>query len=243
MHDTTQQLIGLIDLTNLNEQDGDDDIVQLCKQAQTPYGNVAAVCIYPHFVHLAQQHLKDTPIAIATVVNFPAGNQSLLQTQALITQCLADKADEIDLVLPYHDFLQGKLNDVRDYVTACRQQLPNTCLKVILETGALNNATQITEAALLAIDCGADYIKTSTGKLHPGATPEAIAAMLQALQQRPSHNVGLKISGGVRDAITANHYCDQIQRTMGNHWISANNVRIGASSLLTDIVQQLSTHL
>ena len=233
--------IPLIDLTRLGDNDTAHDIATLCHAAQTPYGNVAAVCVHPQYVTLASQQLGQTSINIATVANFPHGTSSLEDTQRCIEQCLSDGADEIDVVLPYELFLNGERQAVTRFLEGCRHQTLTKCLKVILETGSYASTEQITEASLLAIDCGADFIKTSTGKTALGATPEAASAMLTAIQQRPNHTAGIKLSGGIRDLDTAALYYQLAQDTMGHEWIQANTFRLGTSGLLDTILQALLT--
>ena len=233
--------IPLIDLTRLGDNDTAHDVETLCHAAQTPYGDVAAVCVHPPFVTLAAQILSQTSIKIASVANFPHGTGSLKDTQHCIDQCLSDGADEIDVVLPYHLFLNRERETVTQFLEGCRQQVQKKCLKFILETGSYTSTEQITEAALLAIDCGADFIKTSTGKIPVGATPEAASAMLTAIEQRPNHTVGIKLSGGIRDLHTAALYYQIAKDTMGPKWIQANTFRLGASGLLDTILKALET--
>src|SRR3990167_3213579 len=170
---TPPQLIPLIDLTRLTENDREEAIHELCELAQTPYGNVAAVCIYANFIGLAKKWLVNTPIKIATVANFPDGNKTLEACTKDINISIENGADEIDIVFPYHHFLAGKIDDVdvREFLQVCK----NTCgkniiLKVILETGALLRPEVIAHATDIAILAGADFIKTSTGKISVGAT-------------------------------------------------------------------------
>ena len=129
------EYIPLIDLTRLGDDDTAHDIETLCHAAQTPYGDVAAVCVHPPFINLAAQLLSQTSIKIATVANFPHGTDSLKDTQQCIEQCLSDGADEIDVVLPYKLLLNGERQAVTHFLESCRHQISGKCLKVILETG------------------------------------------------------------------------------------------------------------
>ncbi|MBV53926.1 MAG: deoxyribose-phosphate aldolase [Coxiellaceae bacterium] len=235
------EYIPLLDLTRLGENDTQDDIEILCASAQTRYGDVAAVCVHPEWVHVAARELGHTPVKIATVANFPHGTNALKDTQQCIDQCLQHGADEVDLVLPYTLFLSGEIQQVTEFISTCRHQLTNKCLKIILETGAYPSPQDITEAALLAIDCGADFIKTSTGKIALGATPEAASAMLTAIQHRPNHSVGIKLSGGIRDVQAAALYYQLARDKMGPEWIQANTFRLGTSGLLDSILSALPT--
>lgn len=234
---SNEKIISLIDLTTLNDTDTDDVVRQLCQAAQTPRGNVAAVCVYPQFVATAKQTLPENgTIALATVVNFPTGNEALNQVSKQTQQAIADGANEIDLVLPYANLQAGNENEVADFVNA----IANIChahhakLKVILETGALN-ADEIRLAAKIAIEAGADFLKTSTGKIAVGATPEAAAILLDEIRAS-GKVVGIKLSGGVREVAAAQGYVAQAAAVFGDDWITAQNIRIGASSLLNSLL-------
>lgn len=230
-----EELIHVIDLTQLNIDDSADDIIQLCLQAQTPMGNVAAVCIMPTLVSIAAQALKNTDIKIATVANFPQGDASLNDTLDTISMAIDSGADEIDLVMPYQQFLLGNIDFVKDYLATCKNLCKSVVFKIILETGALKNNVNIFNASQIAIACGADFIKTSTGKIAAGASLEAVNCMLTAIQSS-SKPVGLKISGGVSTMDIANEYCQLVVSQMGINYFKPEFFRIGASRLLDDIL-------
>ena len=232
-----KQLLSLIDLTRLGDDDNQQHITELCQAATTPLGPVKAICIYPQWLTLAKTHITNPAISLATVVNFPSGNEPINSTAQLIDTCLP-LADEIDCVMPYQSFLQGDTIRATNFLNTCRRQMPTQCLKVIIETSAFPSANRIKEAALLAIDCGADFIKTSTGK-HPagGATPMAVDAMIAAIKQRNS-NTGIKLSGGISDIDTALRYVGQVTATLGSSYANGDKLRIGASRLLNDILSQ-----
>ena len=162
-------LIALLDLTSLNDDDTDARIIDLCQRAMTPVGPVAAVCVYPRFVALARRTLNDLggqTVAVATVVNFPAGNAPLDEVLEQTRQALADGADEIDVVYPYRALLAGDADSGFALVRACKALCADRALlKVILETGELAAPALIRQASLDAIEAGADFIKTSTGKV------------------------------------------------------------------------------
>lgn len=224
-------LISLIDLTSLNDQDTDDVIEALCKKAMTPFGKVAAVCVFPRFVKLAKALVQGEYIPVATVANFPAGQSSLKATLTEIELSLADGADEIDVVIPYHDYLAGNKQSTQLLVKSCKQLCGDKDLKVILETGALADDEIIYDASCRILEAGADFIKTSTGKIAVGATLAAAKQMLNAIRH-VNPGAGFKASGGVRTPEQAQAYLDLAREIMGDSWCNAEHLRIGASSLL-----------
>lgn len=235
--DFAQQTIPLLDLTSLNQTDTPEIIGQLCKQATTRLGNVAAVCIYPQFVEQAKKHLKNTAIKIATVANFPAGGIDLKESMKTIKKAIADGADEIDVVMPYSAYLAGDDALVQAFIRACKQTCgPDIFLKVILETGILQKFDIIYAASLMAIEAGADFIKTSTGKTEIGATLTAAMAMLIAIKNS-GKAVGFKAAGGVRMPQQAASYLYLIKEILGEAWLVPDRTRIGASSLLTELLK------
>ncbi len=236
-HSVRQHLISLLDLTSLNENDNESTIDLLCTQATTPYGKVAAVCIYPQYVSLAHHKLRDKAIHIATVCNFPDGSQNLETTLLEIQQATTNGADEIDLVLPYYSFLQDKQKEIQSYLANCRSILnPNQRLKIILETGSYLDKNDIALATRLAIESGAHFIKTSTGKIPIGATPEAADVIFKTIKSI-NPNVGFKASGGVRHIEDALIYLRLAEKWMGESWVQPEHFRIGASRLLHDLLK------
>ncbi len=235
------QIISLIDLTNLNTQCDVEAINALCASAQTRVGPVAAICIWPDFVeHAAQTLGKHSPVQIATVVNFPQGNECATKTSTTIDKALKDGATEIDYVLPYSALLNGDTVYVAESIQAVRKQIPSTvALKIILETGMLSDEKMISTAAHIAIDHGADFIKTSTGKVPVNATVEAAALMLQGIVDC-GRDVGFKAAGGISSVEEAGQYLYLAEQLLGSDWISASHFRFGASSLLQNALQALS---
>lgn len=223
-------LIKLLDLTRLVENDTSDAVINFCKKATTPFGPVAAVCVYPEFVTIAKKALLGTSIPIATVANFPTGNETLSAVTTTIQRSLGDGAAEIDVVMPYQYLITGSIDYVKHFLTHCRALTQHHILKVIIESGELNH-DQILLATTLATECGADFVKTSTGKVPVGATLEACDAMLSALSMCPNPP-GIKLSGGVNTPEQAEAYLTCIANRMGNDWLNPNHVRIGASRLL-----------
>lgn len=239
MDDVTaaKHLIRLLDLTTLNIDDTENRIEKLCQKAQTPYGNVAAVCVYPKFVTLAKRLLQDTPIKVATVVNFPDGGCNPIRLRGEIENALTAGAHEIDAVFPYQMFLS------KDYTTCaafvenvsqlCGKKHPN---KIILETGVIQKSSLIAEACKICIDNGANFIKTSTGKTEISATPEAANIIMETISSG-RRNIGFKASGGIKTIDDAKKYLVLANTIMGWKWITPHNFRIGASSLLDNLIE------
>lgn len=230
-------LIRSLDLTSLNPGDNEASITALCQRARTPAGNVAAVCVYPKFVILAKRLLKESGIKVATVVNFPQGNADLDLLKTEVTNALYYGADEIDTVFPYHEFLNGNTEFCEQYVKTasqlCGKKIP---LKIIIESGELKYSSQIAKASRICIASGANFIKTSTGKTEVSATPEAANIILETIASG-RRNVGFKASGGIKTIADAKKYLILANAIMGYKWISPKNFRIGASSLLDNLLE------
>lgn len=231
--------LSLLDLTNLRDDCDNAAIDNLCLRAQTPYGNTAAICIWPRFVAHARQILGEGhPVRIATVVNFPSGELAVEDVVAETRKAVEDGADEIDLVIPYKAFIAGDEDAVTTMVAAVRAACPNSCLKVILETGEIRSRELVRLASELAIAAGADFIKTSTGKVQVNATLEAADIMLTAIRQSKG-KVGFKPAGGISTVADADLYLRLAETIMGPNWIMPSTFRFGASSLLDDILAVL----
>lgn len=238
----SRRAIGLIDLTELGDKATAADVTDLCGRAVGTYGTVAAVCVWPRHVALAAASLKATGVRIATVVNFPSGDDTIEDVVALAQQSLTDGADEIDLVLPYRALLAGDDGRASAMVAAVRRAVPSgdgKRMKVILETGELKRPATIRVAAELAIRNGADFIKTSTGKTKVSATLAATEVMLNSIRDIDPA-VGLKPSGGIRTLEHAREYLQQADRIMGSGWVSPATFRFGASGLLSALEAALS---
>ncbi len=237
--ETAALALSLLDLTNLRDDCEAPDIAGLCARARTPFGDAAAVCIWPRFVAQARAVLGDGhPIRIATVVNFPEGGSAVDAVAAETRSAVADGADEIDLVIPYRAFLAGDGGAVTAMVRATRAAGPGSTLKVILETGALRDPGAIAAASDLAIDAGADFLKTSTGKAAVNATVDAADAMLRAIR-RSGRTVGFKAAGGIGSVGEAARYLRVAEAVMGPGWPTAATFRFGTSGLLDDILAVL----
>ncbi len=230
-----QQAIGLVDLTDLGDDTTAEAVAALCERADRH--GVAAVCVWPDFVAQAAAALSGSGVEVATVVNFPSGRERAHAVGVITEQALADGATEIDVVLPYEAFAAG--DDDRAAVVLDR--VADLCqgrahVKVILETGELDDLALIARAARFAIDHGADFVKTSTGKSPVSATPAAAREMLHVIAA-VDRQVGLKPSGGIRTAEDAETYLALAEDIMGAGWVSPATFRFGASSLLDALLE------
>ena len=241
-----QRILSLLDLTNLQDDCTADDVVTLCHRARGSFGSTAAVCVWPRFVKIAREELaqlavEGPDIRLATVVNFPHGGTDIAAAVNEAEQCMRAGANEIDCVLPYRALMAGDIETPSRLIDEVHRRVDGRAhLKVILETGELSTASMITAAARLAIDNGADFIKTSTGKTPVSATPEAGRLMLEVIAgaDRP---VGFKPSGGIRTIADAQIYLDLADEIMGPSWASPATFRFGASGLLDAVLAVLQS--
>lgn len=225
-----RRAISLVDLTNLGDDCDAAAIETLCRRARS--AGTAAVCIWPDFVAQSARLLADDPVAVATVVNFPSGAERAFATRVLTERALADGADEIDVVLPFTAFVSGDRQRAGDVLDAVREATASRAvMKVILETGELRDGGLISDAATFAIEHGADFIKTSTGKTPVSATPEAVEIMLTVIAGA-DRTVGLKPSGGISSAAEADGFLTQAEAAMGAGFIAPATFRFGASGVL-----------
>jgi len=241
-----QRALSLMDLTSLTDSETEQEIMTLCHQAKSVAGETAAICIFPRFVPMAKKILKaqQTPqIKIATVTNFPHGNDDLDIALAETQAAVAYGADEVDLVFPYRALMQGNADIGFDMVKVCKQACGEFAkLKVIIETGELKSAELIQKASEISINAGADFIKTSTGKVAVSATPEAAKIMLEVIKNK-NINVGFKPAGGVRNAEDAAVYLELADDILGTEWADSNHFRFGASSLLNSLLDTLGHNI
>ncbi|MEI2386226.1 deoxyribose-phosphate aldolase [Breoghania sp. JC706] len=230
----------LLDLTDLNDDCDTAAIKRLCARAVTPHGNVAAVCIWPRFVGDAKVLLAGTKVRIATVVNFPGGDMDIAAIIEETQQAISDGADEIDLVMPYSTWLSGDRVVAESTIvrvrTAC---MPPVRLKVILETGRICDPGLIREASDMAIAAGADFIKTSTGKVPVNATLGAARIMLEAIRDA-GQPVGFKPAGGIRTVEDAAAYLTLADEILGPGWVNPETFRFGASGVLDALLAALN---
>jgi deoxyribose-phosphate aldolase len=229
-----RRAIGLVDLTDLDDRSTDAAVVALCARA-AEHGT-AAVCVWADFVARCAAELAGTQVRVATVVNFPTGDERAFAVGLVTDRALADGADDIDVVLPYRAFTAGDEVRAGAVLDAVRDRVMSPAIvKVILETGALPDTTTVERAAAFAIAHGADFVKTSTGKIPVSATLDAAEAMLRIVQ-RADRVVGLKPSGGIRTFDDAMAYLDLADRMMGDGWATPSTFRFGASGLLDALV-------
>ncbi|MBY7667419.1 MULTISPECIES: deoxyribose-phosphate aldolase [Vibrio] len=233
----------LMDLTTLNDDDTDAKVIALCHDAKTAVGNTAAICIYPRFIPIAKKTLREqgTPeIRIATVTNFPHGNDDIEIAIAETKAAVAYGADEVDVVFPYRALIAGNEQVGFDLVKQCKAACGDILLKVIIETGELKEEALIKKASQICIEAGADFIKTSTGKVPVNATPEYARMMLEVIRDMGvAKTVGFKPAGGVRTAQDAALYLAMADELLGADWADSMHYRFGASSLLTNLLNTL----
>lgn len=241
-------VLSMIDLTTLEGKDTPNKVRQMCYKAQHLhdfYGvlpTVAAVCVYPSMVCVAKEALKGTSIKIASVSTaFPSG-QALFEVKKMDTQfAIESGADEIDMVISRGKFLAGEHNFVFDEIAAIKEICGDKRLKVILETGELATLDQVRRASDIAIHAGADFIKTSTGKIQPAATMQVTYTMLMAIRDhfdRTGKMVGMKPAGGISTSKLALHNLVMVNEILGDAWLTNEWFRFGASSLANDVLMQ-----
>ena len=238
LEQAARRALALLDLTDLGDDCDAGAIERLCGRAVSRHGAVAAVCIWPRFVAHARALLAGTGVKIATVVNFPGGDEYPEQVAADIRAAIADGADEIDLVIPYRALIDDRDDVAREMIALARAAAAGATLKVILETGELRESDLIEHASMLAIAEGANFIKTSTGKVPLNATPEAARIMLGAIK-KSNRSVGFKPAGGIRTVEDAAQFLALADEIMGVNWATAKTFRFGASGVLDAILATL----
>jgi len=242
-------VLSMIDLTTLEGQDTPGKVRQLCQKAIHLHDtlpdlpHVAAVCVYPTMIGVAKRALTGTDITVAAVATaFPSG-MSFTDIRLAETRMAVDEgADEIDMVISRGAFLAGDYRRVFDEIAAVKEACGPAHLKVILETGELGTLDRVRQASVLAMHAGADFIKTSTGKIQPAATMEVTLTMLQAIRdyhRETGRMVGMKPAGGISKAKLAVHYLVMLRETLGEAWLTKEWFRFGASSLANDVLMQL----
>jgi len=234
-----QRALGLLDLTNLNDDCDVDAIKALCARAQTEFGNVAAICIWPRFVAQAKELLAGTGIKIATVVNFPTGVEPHDRVIAMTKQAVADGADDIDMVIPWSLLLEGHASEVRASVHRVKAAAGSAAVKAILETGRLEKEAVIRQACKGALEGGADFLKTSTGKVPVNATPTSARILLEEIAAS-GRAVGFKPAGGLRNTEDCGTYLAIADDVMGQDWATPDTFRFGASGVLDALLATLN---
>jgi deoxyribose-phosphate aldolase len=255
--------ISMLDLTTLEGKDSKDKVFAMCQKAKQPLPgditipHVAAVCVYPRLIRFAKSAVKNSGVKIASVATaFPSGQYSLKLKTEDVKKCINDGADEIDMVISRGEFLSGNY----EYVYYEIKQIKEACalvsetlnkrngmnsdiqLKVILETGELETFDNVRKASFIAMFAGADFIKTSTGKISPAATLPVTLVMLESIRDfynETGIKIGMKPAGGIRTAKDAINYLVLLNETLGEEWLTPNLFRLGASSVLNDLLKQL----
>ena len=233
--DDACRIIRLLDLTNLDDNATAEAIDRLCVRASTRFCDVAALCVYPQWVRRAAIRRPSSLIRVASVANFPHGSTDAAAAARTTAECFAAGADEIDVVLPWRACLDGDREAARKVLRACRAEVPfNGRMKVILETGELRTPQAIADATRLALDEGAGFVKTSTGKTGTGATLDAARIMIETIRSTGAA-AGFKASGGIRTGDQAKTYLALAREIMGDDWIAPETFRFGASGLIDDL--------
>ena len=244
-----RMVLNMIDLTTLEGMDTEGKVKQLCYKARHLHDavpdlpTVAAVCVYPTFVGLAKKEVADSGIKVASVATaFPSGNSSLEIKLDDVKMAVDQGADEIDMVISRGRFHKGDYQFVHDEIASVKEACGAARLKVILETGELGTLDKVRLASDIAILAGADFIKTSTGKIKPAATLPVTLVMLEAIRDhffKTGEMVGMKPAGGISKAKLALHYLIMVKETLGEAWLTNHWFRFGASSLANDVLMQI----
>lgn len=241
--------LNMIDLTTLEGKDTEGKVRQMCYKAAHLHDSysdlptVAAVCVYPTYVKIAKQALLGTGVKVASVATaFPAGQSTRLVKLEDTKFAVDQGADEVDMVISRGEFLAGNYSFVFDEIAAIKLACGKARLKVILETGELSSLENVRRASDIAMNAGADFIKTSTGKISPAATQPVTLVMLEAIRdyfEKTGKMVGMKPAGGISTAKIALQYLVMVRETLGQAWLNNEWFRFGASSLANDILMQL----
>jgi deoxyribose-phosphate aldolase len=248
--DAYLKILSCIDLTTLEGSDNTGKITTLCRKALS-FGESglplpAAVCVYPPFVKLAKEMLKGTGVRVAAVAGaFPSGQSPLRVRLQEVSYTVGEGADEIDMVISRGRLLEGDEKFVFDEIAAIREVAKEVHLKVILETGELKTPGLIRTASGIAIAAGADFIKTSTGKIQPAATEEAMEIMLEVIRdhyEKTGRRIGIKPAGGISEPEQALKYYRLTERILGAEWLNKDLFRIGASRLADALAAELLPH-
>ncbi|GHT61228.1 deoxyribose-phosphate aldolase [Bacteroidia bacterium] len=246
--DVLKFLYSCIDLTSLNTEDSKETIWKFIEAVNDFDGsrldmdNVAAICVYPNFVQIVKDALTADVRIASVAAGFPSSQTFTEVKIAEVSLAVADGANEIDIVLNVGDFLEGNYEDLSVEIEEIKDACRDAKLKVILETGLLKTAENIKKASILAMYSGADFLKTSTGKVYSGASPEAAYVICQAIKEYyrlHSKKTGVKVSGGIRTVEDALKYYTIVKETLGKEWLTPELFRIGASSLSQNILKAL----
>ena len=241
--------LGCIDLTTLNPTDNEERVrnfTQRVNDFEDKYpelDNVASICVYPNFAEVVNMNLDVSEVHTTVVAaGFPSSQTFNVIKVAECALAVASGADEVDIVIGVGQFLQGAYEEMCDAIAECKAACKDAIFKVILETGALKTASNIMKASILAIYSGADFIKTSTGKLDPAATPEAVLVMCKAAKayyEQTGNKIGIKVAGGVRTPEDAVKYYCIVKSVLGEEWLTKDLYRIGASSAANNLLSAI----
>jgi len=248
--------ISMIDLTTLEGKDTPGKVMMMCQKARSPHDSAladptggagipscAAVCVYPNLVRVAKKALEGSTVKVASVATaFPSGLSPLAVKLDDVRRAVEFGADEIDMVIDRGAMLMGEHGKIFDEIVATKEACGEAHLKVILETGELGTYDVVRKASQIAMLAGADFIKTSTGKIQPAATTPVTLVMLEAIRDfyyRTGKRIGMKPAGGIRTAKQALHYLVMVKETLGDAWLTPDLFRFGASVLLNDVLMQL----
>ena len=242
-------VLSMLDLTTLEGKDSPGKVKQLCYKAVHLHDkflnipSVAAVCVYPNLVNVAKESLIGTSIKVASVATgFPSGMSSLKEKLTEVKKVIQEGADEVDMVISRGEFLRGNYDFVCEEIRGVKEACGEIHLKVILETGELETLENIRKASYMAMESGADFIKTSTGKMSPSATPIVVLTMLEAIRDYYNYSnrkVGMKPAGGISTAKQSIQYLVMVKETLGEAWLTPSLFRFGASSLANDVLMQI----
>ncbi len=244
--DNLKFLFRILDLTSLNTEDNHSDVSVLCDKVNTVNSDypdlpsVAAICVYPPFVKNVKENLTDNNVRVAAVgANFPSAQTFLNIKIAECKEIVNHGADEVDIVLSVGRLLNNEYDEVLREIKEIKEAIGNKKLKVILETGLLNDYNIIQLASIVAMEAGADFIKTSTGKVQPAATYDAVYVMCKAIKAfygKTGKMVGIKPAGGISTVEDALSYYAVVKEVLGEHWLNSSLFRIGASRLANDLM-------
>lgn len=240
--------VSMIDLTTLEGKDSDGKVYALCQKAIRPLAgsvdipHVAAVCVYPNLIRQAKAALAGSGVHVASVsTSFPSGQSPMKLKVEEVRKVVLLGADEVDMVISRGQFLEGNYQHTYDEVKAVKEICGEVHLKVILETGELETYDNVRKASIIAMLAGADFIKTSTGKVQPAATLPVTLVMLEAIRDFYNETgkiIGMKPAGGIKTTKDAMQYLCLVKETLGDIWLTPDLFRFGASSLLNDLLMQ-----
>ena len=247
--DTLKLIFSLIDLTSLSERDNAENIGRMCDQlnllteSYPELPSPAAICVYPELVPIVRAKLSNPLVNIASVgAGFPSSQTFMEVKLREVELAVESGADEIDIVMSVGKLQLGLFEEVFEEIKTIKEQLGPVHLKVILETGSLQDLTEVRRASFLSMDAGADFIKTSTGKTGKGASPDAFAVMCRAIREfyeKTGRKVGIKPAGGISDVPAAYEYLGIVRHILGEEWLNPEKFRIGASRLANNVIGKI----